>query len=745
VTYIVTRTETPPPPAPRSARIMVVDDDPLQLKLSRVHLEQAGYVVETAAGADEALSKARALRPDAIMTDVLMGDVDGFGLCRRLREEADLAAVPVILVSTPYPRTNANQLVGLLDQTRSAEQRYQTLFEHANDAISVLSPEGVILEVNSRWQQILGVPPEQIIGRHVRDLAAPGSESANFDHYRNAVAEGSGRALAAPLRRSDGSTIYMEFSVSVVEVEGRQLVLSIGHDVTASVEAARALEAAEEKYRSLVERMPDVIWTATADGTITFMTQNVAAVCGFTADEMRAEPLAQRMERIHPADHLLFRDSFQRFFVDGTPFDVEYRRQHKDGHWVWLRSRATARYERDGVPYVEGMMSDVSDRKRLEDSLRHAQKMEALGQLTGGIAHDFNNILAAILGSTYFLLEEISTHDPRRADALEIKEAVERAAALTRQLLAFSRRQVLEPLVADLNGAMSGLEKMLKRLIGEDIDFCVVPGADLGAVRVDVGQIEQVIMNLVVNARDAMPTGGKLTLETANVDLTDPQVAAEVGAQPGAYVMLAVSDTGSGIDEAIRARIFEPFFTTKEVGKGTGLGLSTCYGIVQQSGGYISVYSEPGRGSVFKVYLPRVDIDSTTPIARPSLSPLGGDETVLLIEDDEHVRNAVERMLRTRGYRLLTACNGDAAIDLASRHDGPIHLILSDVVMPGASGPEVALRVQRRCANARALFMSGYTDHALLRGETFQGSVNYLQKPFAPDALCKKVRDVLDA
>jgi PAS domain S-box-containing protein len=475
------------------------------------------------------------------------------------------------------------------------------------------------------------------------------------------------------------------------------------------------------------------------------MTPNVAAVCGFTVDELCTESLDQRMERIHPADHPLIRDSLQRFFDDDTPFDVECRRQHKDGHWVWLRGRATARYERDGVVYIEGMMSDVSDRKRLEDSLRQAQKMEALGQLTGGIAHDFNNILASILGSTYFLLEEIGAHDPRRADALEIKQAVERAAALTHQLLAFSRRQVLEPMVADLNTAMSGLEKMLKRLIGEDIDFCVVPGSDLGAVRVDVGQIEQVIMNLVVNARDAMPTGGKLTIETANVDLSDPQVAAAVGAQPGAYVMVAVSDTGSGIDEAIRPRIFEPFFTTKLVGKGTGLGLSTCYGIVRQSGGYISVYSEPGHGSVFKVYLPRVDGDSAASVPGPSASALGGDETVLLIEDDEHVRNAVERMLRARGYRLLAARNGDEAIDLASRHDGAIHLVLSDLVMPGASGPEVALRVQRRCANARALFMSGYTDHAVLRSEAFEGSVNYLQKPFAPDALCKKVRDVLDA
>jgi CheY-like chemotaxis protein len=342
------------------------------------------------------------------------------------------------------------------------------------------------------------------------------------------------------------------------------------------------------------------------------------------------------------------------------------------------------------------------------------------------------------------LAESLGANDPRREDAQEIVTASERAAALTRQLLAFSRRQILEPKVVEVNAAIAGTEKLLRRLIGEDIRLSVVRGEGVGTVRVDVGQLEQVIMNLAVNARDAMPDGGELVIETANVELEAHSAMPDFSAPPGSYVMISVSDTGCGIDPETRRRIFEPFFTTKETGKGTGLGLATCYGIVQQSGGHIWVYSEPGHGSVFTIYLPRVDAVATH--ARPRrTTALAGQETILIVEDDERVRGAVARMLEPRGYQLIVAPSPEAAVDLAATHDGPIDLVLSDVVMPGASGPAIIEQIEARIGKVRVLFMSGYSDHPLLRARKVTDGLNFVQKPFGPVLLARKVREALDA
>jgi nitrogen-specific signal transduction histidine kinase len=408
-----------------------------------------------------------------------------------------------------------------------------------------------------------------------------------------------------------------------------------------------------------------------------------------------------------------------------------------------VRNRITASYRRDGVLIAEGMMSNIHDRKVLEESLHQAQKMEAIGQLTGGIAHDFNNILAAIVGCSHFLTESLAPNDPRWADADQIRTAAERAAALTRQLLAFSRRQMLEPAVVDLNATVLGIQKMLRRLIGEDILFTVVPNPDVGTVRVDVGQIEQVLMNLVVNARDAMPTGGTLSIETDNVELDAEYATDHPSVDPGRYVVVSVSDTGSGMDAETKRRLFEPFFTTKEVGKGTGLGLSTCYGIVKQSGGYIWVYSELGKGSVFKVYLPRVDAPVDKPSERLSATRLDGSETVLLVEDDPRVRSAVMRMLERRGYEVIATSDGAEAALVIETHEGPIHAVLTDVVMPRLSGPEVAALARARFGS-KVLFMSGYTDHSVLRSGVLKPGHRFIQKPFAPDQLARKLREVLD-
>ena len=388
---------------------------------------------------------------------------------------------------------------------------------------------------------------------------------------------------------------------------------------------------------------------------------------------------------------------------------------------------------------------NVTERRTLEAQLVQSQKMEAIGRLAGGVAHDFNNLLGVIIGFSELLLKDLAPQHRGRKRVEQIRKAADRAAGLTRQLLAFSRKQVLQPKVLDLNGVVTEIERMLRRLIGEDVRLVAVLGEPPAHVRADPGQIEQVIVNLAVNARDAMPKGGRLIIETSNIDLDDAYVRTHSYVQPGPYAMLAVSDTGDGMDAATLSHLFEPFFTTKEAGKGTGLGLATVFGIVKQSGGHITVYSEPGQGSTFKVYLPRVDEkgDAVAPtVAAPSPA---GHETVLLVEDEEAIRLLIREILETVGYTVLDAGRPDDAAEIATAREGPIHLLLTDVILPGMSGADLARRVQEARPETKVLFMSGYTDEAIGHHGVLESGTHFLQKPFASDALLRKVRDVLDA
>jgi nitrogen-specific signal transduction histidine kinase/CheY-like chemotaxis protein len=388
---------------------------------------------------------------------------------------------------------------------------------------------------------------------------------------------------------------------------------------------------------------------------------------------------------------------------------------------------------------------DTSERTHLEAQLRQAQKMEAVGQLAGGIAHDFNNMLTAITGYSEMLLQDLADQDARRHDVVEIQRAAGRAATLTRQLLAFSRKQVMQPQVIDLNEVVAGAEKLLQRLIGENIALRTALDPALGTVYADPAQVEQVIVNLVVNARDAMPKGGQLLIETQNADLETVDAGDTPPAAPGHYALLAVSDTGVGMDEATRARVFEPFFTTKDPGKGTGLGLSTVYGIIKQSGGTISLYSEPGKGTTVKTYFPRVDATagSLQPAAQRTVSPRGS-ETVLLVEDEAALRAVARRTLERQGYRVLEASDAHAALAIAAAHPHDIDLVLTDVVMPGLSGRELAERLAASHPRVPVLFMSGYTDDSIVQHGVLEAGIHYLQKPFTPRSLAGKVRDVLD-
>jgi signal transduction histidine kinase/ActR/RegA family two-component response regulator len=416
--------------------------------------------------------------------------------------------------------------------------------------------------------------------------------------------------------------------------------------------------------------------------------------------------------------------------------------------------------ERDILTFVSTQVAVAIDRKRADEALRHAVtehhhleeqirqavKVEAVGRLAGGIAHDFNNILTAILGTTQLLQRELGPEAPHYADVEEIRRAAERAADLTRQLLAYSRRQVLAPRVLDLNAVVRGLDHMLRRLIGEDVELINVLAQQLAPVRADPGQVEQVIVNLAINARDAMPRGGKLTIETANIDLDAAFARAHPGAIPGSYVQLRVDDTGAGMDAETRAHLFEPFFTTKSVGKGTGLGLATVYGIVKQSGGYISVDSEPGRGTVFAIFLPRTTGTPEPPAGPQSPGqPARGTETILFVEDEETVRTLSVRALRRLGYQVLAAPGGTDALLVAKGHKGLIHMVLTDVVMPGLGGRELVRQLAVMRPEMKVLYISGYSDEAITQHGVLDPGTAFLQKPFTPDRLASKVREVLDA
>jgi two-component system cell cycle sensor histidine kinase/response regulator CckA len=450
---------------------------------------------------------------------------------------------------------------------------------------------------------------------------------------------------------------------------------------------------------------------------------------------------------VPPEDVPRIQAALQGSLRDGIPYCVQHRVIRPDGTERIVEERSTIVRDPAGRPIrMVGTVLDVTDHQRLEEQLRQAQKMEAVGRLAGGVAHDFNNLLTAILGSAELLLGRLGPDHPERVEAEEIRKAALWAADLTRQLLAFSRQQVLDPQVFDLSAVVADMDKMLRRLVRADITFRTRLASDLGAVRADPGQIEQVIMNLAVNACDAMPGGGTLTIETANVELGAGRERDQLTANPGRYVMLTVSDTGTGMSATTQAHIFEPFFTTKERGKGTGLGLSTVYGIVKQSEGYVWLESEPGRGTTFKVYLPRVDAPIETPA--PGLAPVaarGGAETILVVEDQEPVRRLTCKILETQGYAVLVAADGPEALQMAERHQGVIDILVTDVVMPGMSGREVGRRLAAVRPGMRVLYLSGYADDSIVSHGVLAPGLAFLQKPFTPETLARRVRELLDA
>jgi PAS domain S-box-containing protein len=514
--------------------------------------------------------------------------------------------------------------------------------------------------------------------------------------------------------------------------------VGIAEDITERKEA----EVDRARLAAIVECSEDAIVSKTTDGIVINWNPGAERLYGYSAEEMIGRPISILFTPDHYQEYLQIMEKVGR--GERLPaYDTVRRR--KDGTVITVSVDICPIEVRDaGVVGASKIAHDVTKIKRLEEHLRQSQKMEAVGRLAGGVAHDFNNLLTVICGCSDMLLNGVPSGDSTRDLLLAINKAGERAATLTRQLLAFSRKKVLEPKVLDLNAMVADSEKMLKRLVGEDVDLVAVLDPALGRAKADLGQVEQVLMNLVVNARDAMPQGGKLTLETANAVLDQTYCRSHAEVKPGRYITLAVSDSGCGMDEQTRAHVFEPFFTTKEPGQGTGLGLAMVYGFIKQSGGHVSVYSELGVGSTFKIYLPEVEATPSSGELPASIAKMPhGDETILLVEDEGGVRTLARQILQTCGYTVLEAAHGVEAIRLAEEHQGPVHLLVSDVVMPNMGGRRVAERVAALKPDVKVLYLSGYPDDAVIRHGVLTSQTAFLQKPFTPIMLAQKVREVL--
>jgi PAS domain S-box-containing protein len=527
----------------------------------------------------------------------------------------------------------------------------------------------------------------------------------------------------------------------------------IRRDIHRRADMEQALRAARDELehrvdertaelQAVIETSPLAIAAMDNAGNITIWNTAAERLFGYTRDEMIGKPY-RPLDKEDEASYL----EIMRRVTAGQPVvGYEVQRRRKDGTPVDVAIYSAPLQDRNRSLGVLGVIADLTEQKRLHDRLRQSQKMEAIGKLAGGIAHDFNNLLTAITGYTDLLYLRLPGEIGKR-ELSEIRKSADRAASLTRQLLAFSRQQMLQPKIINVNDVLSNLSSMLGRLIGEDIELCASLDEDVGPVKADPFQLEQVIMNLAVNARDAMPRGGKLTIETANVDIDPGYARTHPDVAPGPYVMIAVSDTGIGMDTETRGRIFEPFFTTKELGKGTGLGLSTVYGIVKQSHGHMWVYSEPGQGATFKVYLPRTVADSEAPpdaAVPPAPTSKRGSETVLIVEDEASLLHLVAEIMQDSGYNVLPAHGPKDALRVLHEHPQEIHLLLTDVVMPGMSGRALADQVLAERPGTRVLYMSGYTDNAIVHHGVLDAGVTYIQKPFTPDTLTRKVREVLD-
>jgi PAS domain S-box-containing protein len=748
-------------------RALVVEDSPADAELVVLELRLAFEVTATRVDREADFMNALSADLDVILADYHVPGLDARRALRLLHERG--LDVPLIVVSGTIGEESAVALMreGAADYLakdrlarlaqavtrametrrlrardarsaealRSSEERFRRLTENAPDIIyryRLTEPPGFEY-VSPALTKLTGYTPEDLYADPALILRAvmPGNKPAIESALRGAEPPTWQRMVQ--WTRKDGSILWTSHrDVFVRDQAGRPIAIEgIARDVTEIVEADRALRASEEKYRKLFERIAEGLLQTTPSGGIITANPALVRMLGYDSE---AELQQVRMPDLY-ADAATRRAFVHLMEINGGVRDFEIPLKRRNGGTILTLVNAQCVRGADGqVEHFEGTLADVTERRQLEEQFRQAQKMEAIGQLAGGVAHDFNNLLTAILGYAELLKEDFEPTDRRLEDLTEIRAAAERAGGLTRQLLAFSRKQLLQPRVLSVNEIVTNMMRMLTRIIGEDISLEWRPCERLPLIVADAGQLEQVVLNLSVNARDAMPDGGRLVIETG----VEPGTAAD---RP--LVRLTISDSGVGMTDEIQRHIFEPFFTTKEH-RGTGLGLSTVYGIIHQSGGTIDVKSAPRAGSTFTVRFPSAPADAIDDGAGAARAARGGTETILLIEDEDAVRTLVTTQLQRRGYHVLAAPTPGAALDIARDHRGPIALALSDVVMPGMSGPDVLARISLSRPEIKVLYMSGYTDEAAVLGRITAGELPFIAKPFSAEALAARVREVLD-
>jgi two-component system, cell cycle sensor histidine kinase and response regulator CckA len=749
--------------AGRPAGILVVDDTPANLQVLAGMLKDRGYKVRPVPSGKLALAAAQHDPPDLILLDINMPEMNGYEVCERLKADDKLKGIPVIFISALTEQLDKVKAfaVGGVDyltkpfQIEELHARVEThlklhrlqieLEEYQDYDIFKLDPAGNVASWNPGAEKAVGYKAEEIIGRHISCFYTTEDAAAGKPQRGLQIALEAGRFEEEGLRlRKGGTPFWADVTISNIHDSlGRHVGFThVLRDVTERKQAEETLRLRDRAIESLIQGLC-ITDPARLDNPIIYVNDSFLRMTGYAREDVIGKN-CRFLQGPNTAPEAIER--LRLAIRDGESCLVELLNYRKDGASFWNGlSISPIRDAAGQVANFVGVLTDVSPLKLMEQQLQQTHKMEAVGQLAGGVAHDFNNLLTVISGYSELLLDMLPSDDPKREAVKEIRDAGERAAGLTGQLLSFSRQAVLETKVLDLNEVVKEMEKLLGRMIGEDILLTAVLDPSISRIKADPGQIGQVLMNLAVNARDAMPQGGNLTIETKDVYLDEAYAAQHLDCKPGRYVLLVVSDNGCGMPPEVQVRIFEPFFSTKGPGKGTGLGLATVYGIIKQSGGNVNLYTEPGHGTAFKIYLPAVDVQ-LDPKAHDQRDAqvTGGTETILLVEDEAAVRAIAVLALHSQGYTVLHTESGEKALRIIERHLDPIDLLVTDVVMPGMNGRELAEALCLQYPGLKVLYLSGYTDDSVIRHGILQAEVAFLHKPYTPLLLAKKVREVLD-
>lgn len=761
-------------------KILILEDVPMDAELVEYELGRANipFLSHRVDSREAFLRELEEFRPDLILSDYTLPRFDGMTALSLARER--LPSIPFLIVTgsvneetavgcmkagaTDYLLKSNLARIGpaieaALERERAhaekikaesalaaSERRFRSLVQNSSDLVTIVAPDGTILYASDSAERIVGYSPSSLVGTSLLEYL----EQSDVSSVRGLLENGNGKSsVAGPiefsLRRADGSPVWLEaVGTNLLNDATIRGVVLNARDVSERKRADRALRESEERYRDLFDNASDLVCMSAPDGSLLYVNKAWQEGTGYGEGEIGR---LQLLDLVHPDSRGHYSAIIERVLQGDRLDHVELILVPKAGAPITVEGNLSCTFK-DGQPsVVRGIYRDITERKRVEEHLRRAERMQAAGKLAGGVAHEVNNMMTGVIGFSEFLLRSLDPADPRRADVEEVIRAGTRAADVTRQLLAFTRQQFLRPQVVEINTVVREMEKMLRRSLGEDKQLELLLSPEAGRVRADRGQLEQVLINLVLNARDAVNGHGRVTVQTAST-LWDSDYAHRhegVEIPLGRYVLLAVSDTGCGMEPDIQARIFEPFFTTKPIGQGTGLGLSTVYGIVKQSGGFVWVYSEPGEGSVFKVYLPEARTSRVAEAPpQPIMPPLGGSETILVIEDEDIVRNLASRGLRDHGYTVVEAENGTEALHYVQEHPGTVDLVLSDVVMPEMGGRELAQNLALYDPELPILFMSGYTGEDVVQRGLLDPGAPFQQKPFTPAALASKVRTMLD-